>query len=58
MIDAYDIYNEVLGLVNKEESGYLTAELFNRYCRSANRYYTEIPKWCCLHGFRVVCEVQ
>jgi formylglycine-generating enzyme required for sulfatase activity len=29
-----------------------------QYCRSANRYYTEIPKWCCLHGFRVVCEVQ
>jgi hypothetical protein len=37
MIDVYDIYKEVLGQVNKEENGYLPADLFNGYARSANR---------------------
>ena len=37
MTDAYDVYQEVLSQVNKEENGYLPADLFNIYSRAANR---------------------
>ncbi len=38
MTDAYEVYQEVLSKVNKEENGYLPADLFNTYAREADRY--------------------
>jgi len=38
MTDIYDIYLEVNSRVNKEENGYLPADLFNTYCRAADRF--------------------